>query len=137
MPIFAVKADGRVVYTNKVNGHFIWDIAPEMCDSDCSCHEHDGDTNDEADDNDKSEGRWKPEPRPCKPPPPPQRKSVPKNVPQTGIKKKYPEDPFWKEKRMAEILGWNHPSLKILETLIPCMMFSSTSYEQEFSKMDD
>jgi len=64
------------------------------------------------------------EPRPCKPPPPPQRRSDPENGPWTGIKKKYPEDPFWKEKRMAEILRWNHPSLNIPK--VPCMMFSST-----------
>jgi len=137
MLIFAVKADGRVIYSNKVNGHFIWDVAPEMCDSDCSYDDHDGDTNDEGyDDEDEGEGRWKPKPRPCKPPPPPQRRSDPKNGPWTTIKKKYPEDPFWKEKRMAEILGWNHPSLKILEAPIPCMMFSSTSYEQEFPSLD-
>ena len=47
MPIFVVKADGKVIYSDKVNGHFIWDIAPKMCDSNCSCDEHDGDTNDE------------------------------------------------------------------------------------------
>ena len=107
MPIFAVKADGGVIYLDKVNGHFIWDVASEMCDSDCSCDEHDGDTNDDEED------RWKPDPRPCKPPPPPQRRSDPENGPWMGIKKKYPEDHFWKEKRMAEILGWSHPSLKI------------------------
>ena len=94
MLIFAVKADGRVIYTDKVNGHFIWDIAPKMCDSDYSWDDYDGDTNDEADDEDEGEERWKPEPRPYKPPPPPQRKSNPENGPWTGIKKKYPEDPF-------------------------------------------
>ena len=49
-----------VIHTNKVEGHFIWDVAPEMCDLDCSCDEHDGDTDDEIDDED--EGFWKPEP---------------------------------------------------------------------------
>ncbi|KAG5091353.1 hypothetical protein JHK82_050131 [Glycine max] len=37
---------------------------------------------------------------------------------------------------MAEILGWNHPSLKIPKAPIPCMMFSSTSYDQEFPSFD-
>ena len=60
MLIFAVKADGKVIYTDKVNGHFIWDIAPKMCDSNCSCDEHDGDTDDEADDEDEGEGKEKP-----------------------------------------------------------------------------
>ena len=71
MLIFAVKADGRVIYSNKVNGHFIWDVAPEMCDSNCSWMTV-METEDETDDEDECEGRWKPEPRPCKPPPPPQ-----------------------------------------------------------------
>ncbi|KAG5032675.1 hypothetical protein JHK82_016250 [Glycine max] len=134
MPIFVVKADGGVIYSNKVNGHFIWDIAPAMCDSDCSCDEHDGDIDEETDD--EEEDKWKLDPRPCKLPPPPQRRSNPENGPWTGIKKKYPEDPFWKEKRMAEILGWSHPSLKIPATPIPCMMLSSTSYDQEFPSLD-
>ncbi|XP_014619596.1 uncharacterized protein [Glycine max] len=137
MSIFAVKADGSVIYSDKVNRHFIWDVAPEMCDSDCSCDDHDGDTDENTDDDDDDEDKWKPEPRPCKPPPPPQRRSDPKNGPWTGIKKKYPEDPLWKEKRMVEILGWNHPSLKIPEAPIPCMMFASTtSYDQEFPSLD-
>ena len=37
---------------------------------------------------------------------------------------------------MAEVLGWNHPTLKIPEAHIPCMMFSSTSYNQEFPSLD-
>ena len=111
MPIFAVKADGSVIYSDKVNGHFIWDVAPEMCDPDCSCDEHNGDTDEEEDDDEEDE--WRPDPKPCKPPPPPQRRSDPENGPWMRIKKKFPEDPFWKEKRMAEILGWSHPSLKL------------------------
>jgi len=134
MPIFAIKADRSVTYLDKVNGHFIWDTALEMCDSDCSCNDHDGDTDEDTDNDD--EDRSKPEPRPCKPPPQPQRKSDPENGPWTGIKKKYPKYPFWKEKRMAEILGWNHPSLKIPKAPIPCMMFSSTLYDQEFPSLD-
>ena len=37
---------------------------------------------------------------------------------------------------MTKILGWNHPSLKIPDAPIPCMMFSSTSYDQEFPSLD-
>ena len=92
MSIFAVKADGRVIHTDKVDGHFIWDIAPEMCDSNCSSDEQDRGTYDET--NDEDEGFRKPELRPFKPPPPPQRRSDPKNGPWTRIKKKYPEHPF-------------------------------------------
>ena len=37
---------------------------------------------------------------------------------------------------MVVILGLNHLSLNIPEAHIPCMMFSSTSYEQEFPSLD-
>jgi len=67
-----------------------------MCDPDCSCDEHNGDTDEEEDDDEEDE--WL-DPKPCKPPPPPQRRSDPENGPWTGIKKKFPKDPFWKEKK--------------------------------------
>ncbi|KAK1583991.1 hypothetical protein Q3G72_028932 [Acer saccharum] len=31
------EADGSPIYTNKINGHFIWDVDPNMCDADCKC----------------------------------------------------------------------------------------------------
>ncbi|KAK2662727.1 hypothetical protein Ddye_001301 [Dipteronia dyeriana] len=37
IPIHRFEADGTPVYTDKVNGHFIWDVDPEMCDADCEC----------------------------------------------------------------------------------------------------
>ena len=52
MPIF-VKANRSVIYSDKVNRHFIWEVAPKMCDSDCSCDDHDGDTNEDTDDDDE------------------------------------------------------------------------------------
>ncbi|KAK2652116.1 hypothetical protein Ddye_011972 [Dipteronia dyeriana] len=35
--IHSFHADESPVYTNKINGHFIWDIDPSMCDADCDC----------------------------------------------------------------------------------------------------
>nr|KYP65284.1 polyprotein [Cajanus cajan] len=29
-------SDGREIYTDRINGHFIWDVAPEMFDPECS-----------------------------------------------------------------------------------------------------
>nr|KYP54834.1 polyprotein [Cajanus cajan] len=49
IPIFAVHADGREIYTDRINGHFIWDVAPEMCDPECDCWMHSGDTSEEED----------------------------------------------------------------------------------------
>ena len=48
--IFAVKANGSVIYSDRVNEHFIWDVVPKMCDSDSSCDDHDGDTDEDTDD---------------------------------------------------------------------------------------
>ena len=33
IPIHSFGADGSVVYTDKVNGHFIWDVDPNLCDA--------------------------------------------------------------------------------------------------------
>ncbi|KAK3182709.1 hypothetical protein Dsin_029995 [Dipteronia sinensis] len=38
IPIHSFEADGSVVYTDKINGHFIWDADPSMCDPDCLCN---------------------------------------------------------------------------------------------------
>ncbi|KAK2648975.1 hypothetical protein Ddye_016464 [Dipteronia dyeriana] len=35
IPIHSLEADGSPIYTDKINGHFIWDVGPEMCDVDC------------------------------------------------------------------------------------------------------
>ncbi|KAK2638571.1 hypothetical protein Ddye_026366 [Dipteronia dyeriana] len=37
IPIHRFEADGTPIYTYKINGHFIWDVDPEMCDADCEC----------------------------------------------------------------------------------------------------
>ncbi|KAK2655405.1 hypothetical protein Ddye_008457, partial [Dipteronia dyeriana] len=37
--IHCFEADGTPIYTDKINGHFIWDVDPEMCDADCECRE--------------------------------------------------------------------------------------------------
>ncbi|KAK2640766.1 hypothetical protein Ddye_022529 [Dipteronia dyeriana] len=37
IPIHSFQADGSPVYTDKIKGHFIWDVDPNMCDADCEC----------------------------------------------------------------------------------------------------
>ncbi|KAK3230237.1 hypothetical protein Dsin_002118 [Dipteronia sinensis] len=37
IPIHNLEADGSAIYIDKINGHFIWDADPSMCDPDCSC----------------------------------------------------------------------------------------------------
>ncbi|KAK1551264.1 hypothetical protein Q3G72_033021 [Acer saccharum] len=35
--IGSFEADGSPIYTDKIRGHFIWDVDPNMCDADCIC----------------------------------------------------------------------------------------------------
>ncbi|KAK2655486.1 hypothetical protein Ddye_008538 [Dipteronia dyeriana] len=37
IPIHSFQADGSQVYIDKINGNFIWDADPNMCDTDCEC----------------------------------------------------------------------------------------------------
>ncbi|KAL5756920.1 hypothetical protein ACOSQ2_021666 [Xanthoceras sorbifolium] len=37
IPVHAFHPDGSIVYIDKINGNFIWDIDPNMCDDHCSC----------------------------------------------------------------------------------------------------
>ncbi|RDX90395.1 hypothetical protein CR513_27750, partial [Mucuna pruriens] len=67
IPIWGVLPDGKSIFTDKIDGHFIWDVAPEECDPDCDCcNDYDDSSDDDSDDsNDEDEDR------PCKPPSPP------------------------------------------------------------------
>lgn len=37
IPIVWFQSSGEPVYASHINGHFIWDTAPEECDEDCPC----------------------------------------------------------------------------------------------------
>ena len=54
IPIHSIQPDGSPIYSDKINGHFIWDTDPNMCDPDCDCWMHTGDTSDEEEDCGKS-----------------------------------------------------------------------------------
>lgn len=36
-PVHAVTTKGKPIYTDKIDGHFIWDVDPTRCDTDCDC----------------------------------------------------------------------------------------------------
>ncbi|KAI5407905.1 hypothetical protein KIW84_053954 [Lathyrus oleraceus] len=36
-PVHVVTAEGKPIYTDKIDGHFIWDVDPTRCDPDCDC----------------------------------------------------------------------------------------------------
>ncbi|KAL0455381.1 UNVERIFIED_CONTAM: polyprotein [Sesamum latifolium] len=46
-PINSFGADGHRIYTDWINGHFIWDVDPSMCDPECSCGEESDDDDDD------------------------------------------------------------------------------------------
>jgi hypothetical protein len=39
IPVHSFLPDGSTVSTDKINGHFIWNVDPSMCDPNCLCNE--------------------------------------------------------------------------------------------------
>ncbi|QCD96106.1 hypothetical protein DEO72_LG6g808 [Vigna unguiculata] len=129
IPIWGVQPNGTPILTNKINGHFIWDADPDMCDPDCDCHHDYGDSSEEEEEEDDG----KPGGGPCKPSPPPYDKSPPADRPWIGLHQQNLPDPFWKQRRCLEILG-RYPSPPRIP--LPCMMFTKTNYESEFPSLE-
>jgi len=129
IPIWGVQPNGTPILTNKINGHFIWDADPDMCDPDCDCHHDYGDSSDEEEEEDDG----KPGGGPCKPSPPPYDRSPPADRPWIGLHQQNLPDPFWKQRRCLEILG-RYPSPPRIP--VPCMMFTETNYESEFPSLE-
>ncbi|KAI5404686.1 hypothetical protein KIW84_051739 [Lathyrus oleraceus] len=78
-PVYAVTTDGKPIYTDKIDGHFILDVDPTRCDPDCDCWMHDNDIDrDIILPKTNKKGR-------CKPSPPPQRRFDQDNGPWVGI----------------------------------------------------
>ncbi|KAL0289622.1 UNVERIFIED_CONTAM: polyprotein [Sesamum radiatum] len=46
-PIARFGADGHPIYTDRINGYFIWDVDPSMCDPEFSCQEESDDDDDD------------------------------------------------------------------------------------------
>jgi len=136
IPLAGVFLDGRPLFTDKVNRHFIWDVNPDLCDSDCDCWKHLGDSSDDEDEDDEESD---PE-NSCKPPPSQHKRFGPDNGPWIGIRNHQEPDPDWKFLRCLEILhqeesktfeGFNifRPSPVSHASPIPCMMFNTASSE--------
>jgi len=100
-----------------------------MCESDCDCEEDSEDSSDSDD-----------EPEPpssgkdfCRPPPPPKRPDK-GDRPWIGLHQQQKPDPFWKQKRCAEILR-EYDNFAI-GPAIPCMMFTETNYDHQFPPLE-
>ncbi|KAL2325543.1 hypothetical protein Fmac_024601 [Flemingia macrophylla] len=94
IPMYAFKANGKSIFSNKINGHFMWDTNPAMCDEDCDCWM-------DQEDEDETEEEEKRSHRPCKPPPKP-RKPEPENRPWVAFRK--PPTPLPLDDEMITIL---------------------------------
>jgi len=136
IPLAGVFPVGKPLFTDKVNGHFIWDINPDLCDSDCDCWKHTGDSSDDEDEDDEKSDLEDS----CKPPPSQHKRFGPDNGPWIGIRNQREPDPDWKFLRCLEILqqeesktfeGFNvfRPSPVSHASPIPCMMFNTASSE--------
>ncbi|WVZ06035.1 hypothetical protein V8G54_019381 [Vigna mungo] len=124
IPIWGVLPNGKPIFTDKVNGHFIWDVDPSMCDPNCECSKDDDNSEDEESEEENSDHGDD-----CRPFPPPRRRSYPFYRPWIGIHE--PKEP--------EILGkeesFSFPT-KISKSPIPCFMISGSNYEQEFPSLE-
>ncbi|QHO02684.1 polyprotein [Arachis hypogaea] len=70
----------KPVYVSHINGHFIWDVDPSMCDSDCDCVNQWSDTDDEDYAKRRRNKKKKSFPTPCsfkRPEPPDDDKATP------------------------------------------------------------
>ncbi|XP_057969359.1 uncharacterized protein LOC131158506 [Malania oleifera] len=88
IPVSHVEADGSPIYTDKIEGHFIWDVDPSMCDPDCSCCQ-------------TQKRQTKPSCKPFSP----HRKPDDPSSPWIGIRRPNPKPkPLWIYDRVLEIL---------------------------------
>lgn len=134
IPISHFYPDGTHAYVDKINGHFIWDVDPSMCDPGCNCHLHN-----DCDDDDYLTPRRS------------RRKKTPtfSHCNQPARRRYHPNDPDspWTciKSRAKPPLPMYRKALDILKQerevaskSKPCMMFSSasTSYNEDFLVLD-
>jgi len=92
IPVHSFQQNGKAIFSDKLNGHFLWDVDLSVCDPDCNCSsDNDSDSDSSDDEDDLKKKRW------CKPPPKPSRKDDPENRPWIGIRKKTTPLPIYRE----------------------------------------
>jgi len=79
IPVHSFQENGKAIYSDKLNGHFLWDVDSSTCDTNCSCkiyHDSDSELSSNFDDEDNFKRK-----RRCKPPPKQIRRYDPKDGP--------------------------------------------------------
>ncbi|KAI5432125.1 hypothetical protein KIW84_036031 [Lathyrus oleraceus] len=77
--VYVVTIEGKPIYTDKIDRHFIWDVDPTRCDPDCDCWMHNNNINQDIILPKTKKNRR------CKPPHSPQRRFDPDNGPWVRI----------------------------------------------------
>ncbi|WVY95193.1 hypothetical protein V8G54_034281 [Vigna mungo] len=117
IPIWGVLPNGKPIFTDNINSHFIWDVDPSMCDLDCECSKDDDNSEDEKPDENTDHEDY------CRPFPPPKRRSDPSSGPWIDIHKPKEPDPLWFQRRC-------------FSAAYPFFMISGSNYEQEFPSLE-
>ena len=134
LPIHGFASDGYPIYPDKINGHFLWDVpGSHMCDPDCPCLEDD----DDDDDFNRRPRRRKKKSQKMdschqQPPLPPNDPDslTPLPIYRKGlrlIQKEHKQKPCRQEA--------NKPMLYPL-LIQSCMMFSLSSYQEQFPPLE-
>ena len=63
IPVHSFQNNGKAIFSDKLNGHFLWDVDSSKCDPYCN---HDSDSESDFDSDDEDDPRKK---KRCKPPP--------------------------------------------------------------------
>ena len=133
IPIHGFASDGYPIYSKKINGHFLWDVpGSHMCDPGCPCLEEDD--NDDCNRWPRHRKKKSHKMEPCQ-----QRPHLPLDDPnsttplpiyQKGlrlIQNKYQQKTCRQEA--------NQPSMPP-SSIQSCMMFSSSSYQEQFPLLE-
>ena len=140
IPVHSFQQNGKAIFSDKINGHFMWDIFSSRCDPNCN---HDDDTSSDFDDEDDLKKR-----RRCKSPPKPTRRTNPEDGPWVGLKKRAKPLPIYKEGLKVlrkerylpppadpNLITWPPPKncsnkFKKADTVpvIPCFMFKDADF---------
>jgi len=143
IPVHSFRETGKAIFSDKLNGHFLWDVDPSACDSDCDCYEdHDSDSELSSDSNDEDNFKKK---KQCKPPLKPTRRYDPDNGLWIGIRKT--KDPLLIYEREIKalrkegyppadpnLITWPPPKngLNLFRekkpVAVPCMMFTNEDF---------
>ncbi|KAH9671198.1 hypothetical protein KPL70_017265 [Citrus sinensis] len=132
LPIHGFASDGYLIYPNKINSHFLWDVPrSHMCDPDCPClKEEDDDFNRRPRRRKKKSHKMDPYHKKLHLPPNDPDSLMPLPIYRKGlrlIQKEYKQRSYRKETTLS-----SSPTMHVQL----CMMFSSNSYQEQFPHLE-